>query len=201
MDERKIKLLNKSREYIHSREIYFNYLSLYDSFETSVLKHTKEILNLFDTSFSFERKGNSREGALTQKKFKTKLGEEKIIRKIKIRKDINLISQTHVFFHELTHLVNNHNNQELNDIRLSTPQKEYVAETTAQSLMFSFIGGLKASDLPPNNKWNQDEYIERWIKNAKFSDKKIKEMWRQINISYDYISIVILKNSNYIREN
>ncbi len=198
MENRTRILLDRYKKYISTKEIYFNYLNDYESFETSLLPHTLEILDFFNTQFKFERRGNSREGALTQKKIRTSLGEIKILsRNLKIRKDINFINQVHVYFHELTHLVNNHNNQELNKIKLSTPQKEYVAETVAQSLLYSFVGGIKARDLPSNYKWKQEEYIERWIKNAKFSDKKIIEMWKQINNSYEFISKIILKNSGF----
>ena len=199
MEERVEHLLKKYKNYISTRHIYFNYLNEYDSFTSSLLNHTQRILDSFETTFSFERSGNSREGALTQKKIKSPLGEERVIFKmIKIRSDISFINQIHVYFHELTHLVNNHNNQEKNEIKLSTPQKEYVAETVAQALLHSFVGGMKAKDLPPNNKWIQDEYIYRWIKNAKFSTKKINEMWRQINDSYIFIANEILIRSNYI---
>ena len=195
MEERTKYLIKEYREYISSRDIYFNYINDYKSFTGSLLKHTREILNDNDTLFNFERKGNSREGAFTQKRSGFDIdGKQILVKVIKIRKDIEFVNQIHVYLHELTHLINNHNNQELNDIKLSTPQKEYVAETVSQSLLFSFVGGMLASELPPNNKWEQDEYITRWITNAKFSDKKIKEMWRQIIFSYNKITDVIIKN-------
>gem|GEM_PF-2535839 len=146
-------LLDKYEKYISSREIYFNYLSDYETFSSSILKHCRPILLEYNTSFAFEKKGNVREGALTQKRLNLKINDKELLVKvIKIRKDVDFISQIHVFFHEIAHLVNNHNDQELNLIRLSTAQKEYVAEVTAQALLFSFVGGARVEELPYNEK-------------------------------------------------
>ena len=186
-------LIKKYESYISSRDVYFNYLEKYQNFSTSVLKHCRQILIEYNTSFEFERKGNVREGALTQKRLDLEIqNKPMLVKVIKIRKDVELISQIHVFFHELVHLVNNHNNQEWNEINLSLPQKEYVAEVCAQALLFSFVGGKYIYELPDNKKWDQSQYISMWIKNSKLSNNKIQEMWRQIEYSYDFISKSIL---------
>ncbi len=196
MSSQKEYLIEKYKKFIDSKKIYFNYLIDYQTFSSSVLKHTRSILLDKNASFNFERKGNSREGALTQKYLNKRIAGIPILLKVvKIRKDVDFSSQLHTYFHELAHLVNNHEDQSSNKISLSTPQKEYVAEVVSQTLLFSFAGGLKVEELPSNNKWEQSLYISNWIKNAKFSEEKIKEMWKQINYAYDYISKIILENT------
>ncbi len=146
--------------------------------------------------FEFEKEGNVREGALTQKKLNYKIDNIPMFLKvIKIRKNIDFSSQIHTYFHELSHLVNEHEIKKNNN-SLSYSQKEYVAEVCAQALLYSFVGGSKISDLPSNNKWDRSNYIYSWIRNARMSDKKIDEMWKQINFAYNKISDSILKNIN-----
>ncbi len=191
MDRTK-ELINRVEEYICSKEIYLNYIEDYETFASSILKHTRQILIDKNSVFNYERKGNNREGAFTQKDTKLRISGIPILTKVvKVRKDAPFVSQIHTYFHELAHLVNDHNSR-TNEITLSKPQKEYVAETTAQALLYSFVGGMKVKDLPSNNKWDQEIYIESWIRNAKFSEDKIKEMWRQIEFAYDLIKDTIL---------
>lgn len=191
MNKRLDDLTKWYKEYIYSRDIFFNFIEGQNTFSNSVLKASRPILFSYNTIFQFERKGNNREGALTQKRINVFIDKKEILVKvIKIRKDTSFENQIHTYFHELAHLVNIHNKQI--DIKLSTPQKEYVAEVVAQALLFSFCGGKKIDNLEENNKWDQKEYINLWIKNAIFSKKKIEEMQRQIIFSYDYISKVIL---------
>lgn len=197
MDKRTQLLIDRYKEYIDSREVFFNYLEDYETFSSSILKHSRPILLEYNTAFNFERKGNNREGALTQKNLKEKIaGIHLLVKVVKVRKDIEFPLQIHTFFHELAHLVNNHNDQEMNHISLSTAQKEYVAEVTAQALLYSFVGGMKVEELPSNEKWDQSTYIYNWIKNAKFSDEKIDEMWKQIEFAYEKISNTILEKTN-----
>ncbi len=190
------QLINKYKEYISSRDIFFNYLEDYETFSSSVLKHTREILLSKNTMFNFERKGNNREGALTQKDTKLRIEGRPILTKVvKIRKDAPFALQLHTYFHELAHLVNDHNNQSLNELTLSTPQKEYVAEVTAQALLYSFAGGMLVEDLPSNNKWDQSLYIQGWIRKAKFSEDKIRVMWEQIEYAYNTIKDAIIEKT------
>ncbi len=190
------RLLSEHKEYILSRDIFFNYLEDYETFSSSVLKHTRPILLEFNTAFNFERKGNTREGAYTQKYMGEKVaGIHLKLKVVKVRKDAPFALQLHTYFHELAHLVNNHNEQHLNEDTLSRPQKEYVAETVAQALLYSFADGMKIEELPSNGKWDHSKYVESWIKNAKFSDAKIDEMWRQINYAYDKISDAIIEKT------
>ncbi len=189
-------LIKQYKEFVSTREIYFNYISDYETFSSSVLKHTRPILFDKNATFNFERKGNNREGALTQKDTKLRIGGRPILTKvIKVRKDVEFELQLHTYFHELAHLINDHNNQSLNGTVLSRPQKEYVAETVAQALLYSFCGGMDVSELPSNNKWDHSKYIEGWIRKAKFSDEKIKVMWEQINFAYETIRDTILEKT------
>lgn len=189
-------LIQRYNDYINSRDVYFNYYEEYDSFSSSVLKHTRSILFSKNTLFEFERKGNRREGALTTKTTNFKIGNVNIkSKKIKIRRDIDFRLQLSTYFHELSHLINDHNDR--NENSLSRPQKEYVAEVTSQALMYSFAGGLKVGDYPKNEKWDQNLYIYGWIKNAKFSDDKIEEMWRQIEFAYETIKDSIFSKINH----
>ncbi len=191
------ELLKRSDEYINSREVYMNYLTEYEKFSSSILRHTREILLDKNTTFNFERKGNSREGALTQKDTKLRIGGRAILTKvIKVRKDVDFSLQLHTYFHELAHLINDHNNQTLNEGVLSKPQKEYVAETVAQALLYSFAGGMHVSELPSNNKWDQSKYIEGWISKAKFSEEKIDLMWKQIEFAYEKVKDTIINKIN-----
>lgn len=182
-------LIKKYEDFVFSREIYFNYLTKFDSFSSSILKHTIDILFEHNTTFHFERKGNKRDGALTQKVIKNEnfRGSIKII---KIRRDVSFGSQIHIYFHELVHLINNH--YDFLSV-LSTPQKEYVAEVTAQALMYSFCGGKKICELENNGKWEKEKYIERWIERARISKEKENLMWEQIENSYTKISKKILE--------
>ncbi len=193
MNDRVNELLKQYKDYVNSREIYFNYVEEYESFSKSVLKHTRQVLFDKNALFEFERKGNNREGALTTKVTDVKIGGVSIkSKKVKIRRDIDFILQLSTYFHELVHLVNDHNIRSKTEELLSRPQKEYVAEVTSQALMYSFVGGIKVEDYPHNNKWDQTQYVYGWIRKAKFSDKKVKMMWEQINYSYEYISKTIL---------
>ncbi|BDU67666.1 MAG: hypothetical protein TYPL_3190 [Candidatus Tyloplasma litorale] len=190
-------LINEYKNFVKNRKIYFNYSDLNKKFTSSILKNTRDILNEYNTLFSYEKKGNKREGALIKKPFNEKLKEIKIYKKtIKVRFDADFESKAHVYFHELGHLVNNHEDNNKNEIKLSIPQKEYVAEVIAQALLFSFFDGMLVSQLKNNSKSNKEKYIENWIKNAKFSNSKIEEMWRQINFGYEKISKIIIKNSD-----
>ncbi len=191
MDERVKLLIERYKEYVCSREIYFNYVEDYESFSTSVLKHTRPILFEKNALFEFERKGNNREGALTTKTTGYKIAGVNIkSKKVKIRRGIDFTLQLSTYFHELAHLVNDHNDR--NENVLSRPQREYVAEVVSQALMYSFCGGLKVEDFPPNDKWNHSLYILNWIRNAKFSDEKIDIMWNQIESCYNLIKDSIL---------
>ncbi len=191
------KLMQQYKDYVSSREIYFNYVEDYESFSSSVLKHTRPILFSKNALFEFERKGNNREGALTTKTTGIKIGGVNIkSKKVKIRRGIEFELQLSTYFHELAHLINDHNDRE--DGILSRPQKEYVAEVTSQALMHSFVGGLKVEDFPSNGKWDHTQYIYGWIRKAKFSEEKIKLMWEQIEFAYDSIRDSIIdkvKNS------
>lgn len=185
-------LLKRYKDYVSGREIYFDYTKDYEKFSSSVLKHTRTILFDNNATFSFERKGNSREGALTQKDTKLRIEGKAILTKVvKVRRDVDFVHQLHTYFHELAHLINEHNTH--GRLLLSTPQKEYVAETVAQALLYSFAGGLLIQDMPSNDKWDQSLYIENWIKRAKFSEDKINLMWEQIELAYDTIRDSILE--------
>jgi hypothetical protein len=141
MDERIKKLINYSNNFIFSNPIYLNYLDIEKDFINGVLKDTQEILDNFNTKFKFERIGNKRKGAFSVKVKKELDGTKKIIyKRIGIKKDMILNEQIYVYFHELGHLVNQH--FENND-KLSRPQKEFVADTLAISLYYSFCGGSK----------------------------------------------------------
>lgn len=195
MSKFKNELLISYKNFVKKNNIYFNYLDKYEYFTNSVLKHTQSLLIEYNATFSFERKGNLREGVFTQKEIKNLInGQSGSIKIIKIRKDTLFISKIHTYFHELVHLINNHNNQELNKIKLSTPQKEYVAEVTSQALIYSFCGGLLIENIPSNKKWDHTIYVKEWIKNAKMTKIKISEMWKQISFSYDLISKTIINN-------
>ena len=188
-------LLNKYIEFVNSTSTHMDYLSEYNTFSSSILKHTRPLLLEYNTTFQWERKGNTREGALTQKNLhKNVAGINLLVKVIKIRKDTEFLSQIHTYFHELTHLVCNHNDQQLNDYTLTTPQKEYVAEVTAQALLSTFVGGIKIEEIPKTDKWDPKDYILSWIKSGKFSDKKILVMWEQINFSYEKIRNSIIEN-------
>lgn len=192
------KLIDRYKSYVESREIYFNYVEDYETFSSSVLKHTRPILFEKNALFEFERKGNNREGALTTKTTNYKVAGVNIkSKKVKIRRDIDFVLQLSTYFHELVHLINDHNARG-SDAVLSSPQKEYVAEVTSQALMYSFVGGIKVEDFPSNNKWDHTQYIYNWIRNAKFSEAKINEMWNQIETSYNKIREIILEKTNKI---
>ncbi len=193
MSDRVNDLLSQYKDFVSSREIFFNYVEEYESFSKSVLKHTRSILFSKNALFEFERKGNNREGALTTKVTNVKIGGVSIkSKKVKIRRDIDFTLQLSTYFHELVHLVNDHNIRTKHEELLSRPQKEYVAEVTSQALMYSFVGGIKVEDFPHNNKWDHTQYIYGWIRKAKFSDEKIRIMWEQINYSYNLIKDTIL---------
>ncbi len=193
MKDKNKSLIDRSSKYILNSKIYMDYTIEYDSFSSSILKHTRQLLIDKNAMFEFERKGNNREGALTQKDTKLRVGGRPILAKvIKVRRDVEFVSQIHTYFHELAHLLNNHNNQSMNEGVLTNPQKEYVAETVAQALLYSFVGGLTVDKLPSNDKWDQTKYIEGWISNAKFSEEKIDLMWKQIDFAYSVISVQIL---------
>ncbi len=194
------KLIKQYKDYVSSREIYLNYVEDYESFSSSVLKHTRQILFDHNALFEFERKGNNREGALTTKSTGVRIGGVSIkSKKVKIRRGIDFVLQLSTYFHELAHLVNNHNDR-ANNI-LSTAQREYVAEVSSQALMYSFVGGLKVEDFPSNGKWDHSMYVYGWIRKAKFSDEKIKIMWNQIEYTYDLIKNVILEKINHSENN
>ncbi len=194
-----MKLINRYKEYVSSREIFFNYVEDYESFSSSVLKHTRPILFEKNALFEFERKGNSREGALTTKTTGYKIAGVNIkSKKIKIRRGIDFTLQLSTYFHELAHLINDHNDRD--DNKLSRPQREYVAEVTSQALMYSFCGGLKVEDFPPNEKWDHSLYILSWIRNAKFSEEKINIMWEQIETTYNKVKDAILEKVKNIEE-
>lgn len=185
------ELIKRYEDFVKSRKIYFNYVEDYETFSSSVLKHTRQILFDNNALFEFERKGNNREGALTTKTTGIKIGGVSIkSKKVKIRRGIDFRLQLSTYFHELTHLINNHNDKK-NNI-LSVPQKEYVAEVTSQALMYSFVGGLKVKDFPSNGKWDHSLYIYGWIRKAKFSKEKINLMWEQINDTYKLIAETIV---------
>lgn len=195
--ERVEELIKRYKEFVETREIYFNYVEDYETFSSSVLKHTRPILFDNNALFEFERKGNNREGALTTKTTNYKVAGVNIkSKKIKVRRGIEFELQLSTYFHELAHLINKHNDQSMNEAVLSRPQKEYVAEVTSQALMYSFVGGLKVEDFPPNGKWDQSLYIYSWIRKAKFSKEKIDVMWKQIEKSYEIIRDSILEKVN-----
>lgn len=197
LNKTKQSLINWYIDYINEREIYFDYLSEYKTFSSSVLRHSRPILLEYNTVFNFERKGNNREGALTQKNLNEKVaGISLLVKTIKIRKDISFPLQIHTYFHELTHLVCNHNDQYNNEISLSTGQKEYVAEVTAQALLFSFCGGMLVENLPSNDKWDHSKYINNWVNASAFGKEKIKECKRQIQYAYEKISDTLLEKLN-----
>ncbi len=189
-NSQKQDLLKWSHDFIVSKPIEMNYLDEYETFASSLLKHTRTLLLEYNTTFQWERKGNSRDGALTQKNLKEKIDNLNLLVKVvKIRKDVPFSSQIHTYFHELTHLICNHNNQNMNEGEiLTTAQKEYVAETTAQALLHSFVGGMTVEQLESNEKWDATKYIESWVKAGTFSKKKIIEMFKQIEWSYNVIS-------------
>lgn len=190
------ELIKRYKKYISSHNIEFNYLEEFETFSSSVLRHTRPLLIEYNTTFHFERKGNKREGALTQREIRdiTIEGRSLLSRVVKIQRGIEFSLQIHTYFHELTHMINNHIEQEKNDIQLTTAQKEYVAEVTAQSLIYTFCGGMLVDELPDNGKFDQTTYIEAWINGAQFSKEKIDEMWRQIEFAYSKISAIILEN-------
>lgn len=193
MDKQKQKLIDWYIDFVETREVYMNYLEEYETFASSILKHTRPILLEHNAAFNYERKGNNREGALTQKDLKQNVaGIHLLLKTIKIRKDIDFSLQIHTYFHELAHLVLNHNDQSKNDKVLSTGQKEYVAETVAQALLYSFCGGMVVGELPSNEKWDQEDYIAGWVRNSVFGKDKIKECHSQIEYAYNKISWSIL---------
>ncbi len=199
VNERVNRLLYMYKEYVSTRDIFFNYVEDYESFSSSVLKHTRAILFDKNTLFEFERKGNNREGALTTKTTGHKIAGVSIkSKKVKIRRGIDFTLQLSTYFHELAHLVNDHNDRD--DNSLSRPQREYVAEVTSQALMYSFCGGLRVEDFPPNEKWDHSLYIYSWIRNAKFSEEKIRIMWEQIEFAYNNIKDSILLKVSELQE-
>ncbi len=190
-------LIKRYKEYVSSREIILNYVEDYDSFSSSALKHTRQILFDHNALFEFERRGNNREGALTTKSTGVKIGGVSIkSKKVKVRRGIDFTLQLSTYFHELAHLVNNHNDR--NNNILSTAQREYVAEVSSQALMYSFVGGLKVEDFPSNGKWDHSMYVYGWIRNAKFSEEKIKIMWDQIEYTYNLIKNSIVEKLKQI---
>ncbi len=201
MDKVKKELIDWYINFVESREVYMNYLEEYETFTSSLLKHSRPLLLEYNTVFNYERKGNNREGALTQKDLKEKVGGiHLLVKTIKIRKDIDFALQVHTYFHELAHLVCDHNDQDRNYTSLSTGQKEYVAETVAQALLRSFCGGMEVNELPSNNKWDQSDYILGWVKQSAFGKEKIKECKRQIEYAYEKISTSLLIKQGRLSE-
>lgn len=201
MDKNKKELINWYINFVESRKVYMNYFEEYKTFSSSLLKHSRPLLLEYNTVFNYERKGNSREGALTQKDLKQNVGGvHLLVKTIKIRKNIDFKLQAHTYFHELAHLVCNHNDQERNKTSLSKGQKEYVAETVAQALLWSFCGGITVNELPSNEKWDQSNYILGWVRQSVFGKEKIKECKRQIEFSYNKILTALLIKQGKLSE-
>lgn len=96
---------------------------------------------------------------------------------MKLVRQNDFISMVYVFFHELTHLVNEHPL----DKSITSKQKEIVADTVAKILIEIFFELSSLYDTELSEKLALPTYSINWMQNATLSEPREKIVFEQID--------------------